>query len=193
MASEKTDTMVDHVRAELGDRPGMGSELSWWQQPLLRRLYLMMPFLFLGSTTLRYDGSLLNGLQTMDSWQSCAYYLFVSTRQSTTNISFRFWPSSWINTRHLWCYAWFWWPCRPSICSLYYRLFWQKKRDRNWLPFYPYGCNSLGVPAYLQSRPHVLGRSIFHWFWIQHKQCNLSIAYYRNFSSKAPGKADDSV
>jgi hypothetical protein len=65
--------MVDHVELELGDQQAMGSELSWWQQPLLRRLYFMMPFLFLGSTTLGYDGSLLNGLQTMDSWQDCAY------------------------------------------------------------------------------------------------------------------------
>jgi hypothetical protein len=49
----------------------MGSEVPWWKQQMLRRLYFMMPFLFLGSTTLGYDGSLLNGLQTMDSWQDC--------------------------------------------------------------------------------------------------------------------------
>lgn len=43
----------------------------WYKQPELRRLYLMMPFLFLGSTTLGYDGSLLNGLQTMPAWKEC--------------------------------------------------------------------------------------------------------------------------
>jgi len=43
----------------------------WYKQPELRKLYLMMPFLFLGSTTLGYDGSLLNGLQTMPAWKSC--------------------------------------------------------------------------------------------------------------------------
>lgn len=53
--------------------PDMSQTLSWWKQPMLRRLYLMMPFLFLGSTTLGYDGSLLNGLQTMPSWQDCAF------------------------------------------------------------------------------------------------------------------------
>ncbi|KAJ4373200.1 hypothetical protein N0V83_003493 [Neocucurbitaria cava] len=42
----------------------------WYKQPELRKLYLMMPFLFMGSTTLGYDGSLLNGLQTMPSWQA---------------------------------------------------------------------------------------------------------------------------
>ncbi|KIM93674.1 hypothetical protein OIDMADRAFT_137244 [Oidiodendron maius Zn] len=47
----------------------MSDELSWWKQPNLRRLYLMLPFLFLGSTTLGYDGSLLNGLQSMETWQ----------------------------------------------------------------------------------------------------------------------------
>ncbi|KAF2188511.1 general substrate transporter [Zopfia rhizophila CBS 207.26] len=46
-------------------------ERPWYKQPELRKLYLMMPFLFLGSTTLGYDGSLLNGLQTMPAWQSC--------------------------------------------------------------------------------------------------------------------------
>ena len=43
----------------------------WYKQSELRKLYLMMPFLFLGSTTLGYDGSLLNGLQTMPAWQAC--------------------------------------------------------------------------------------------------------------------------
>ena len=46
-------------------------ERPWYKQPELRKLYLMMPFLFLGSTTLGYDGSLLNGLQTMPAWQAC--------------------------------------------------------------------------------------------------------------------------
>ncbi|KAF2677190.1 general substrate transporter [Lentithecium fluviatile CBS 122367] len=45
----------------------------WYQQPELRKLYMMMPFLFLGSTTLGYDGSLLNGLQTMPAWKSCSH------------------------------------------------------------------------------------------------------------------------
>ncbi|SPO01047.1 related to hexose transporter protein [Cephalotrichum gorgonifer] len=47
-----------------------GSTLPWWQQTGLRNLYGMMVFLFLGSTTLGYDGSLLNGLQTMNTWQT---------------------------------------------------------------------------------------------------------------------------
>ncbi|KAH8652644.1 general substrate transporter [Tricladium varicosporioides] len=46
------------------------STIGWWRQPYLRQLYFLMPFLFLGSTTLGYDGSVLNGLQTMESWQS---------------------------------------------------------------------------------------------------------------------------
>lgn len=43
--------------------------MTWWKRRGLLRLYLMMPILFLGSTINGYDGSLLNGLQTMDSWQ----------------------------------------------------------------------------------------------------------------------------
>ncbi|VUC30240.1 unnamed protein product [Clonostachys rosea] len=45
-----------------------GSDLPFWKQPELRKLYALTLILFLGSTTLGYDGSLLNGLQTMKSW-----------------------------------------------------------------------------------------------------------------------------
>jgi hypothetical protein len=45
--------------------------VTWWKHPGLRRLYIMMPVLFLGSTVNGYDGSLLNGLQTMVPWQEC--------------------------------------------------------------------------------------------------------------------------
>jgi MFS family permease len=45
--------------------------VTWWKDPGLRKLYVMMPVLFLGSTINGYDGSLLNGLQTMVPWQTC--------------------------------------------------------------------------------------------------------------------------
>jgi MFS family permease len=61
---------VDHAMDQYPVAP-QGSELPFWKQPELRKLYGMMVFLFLGSTTLGYDGSLLNGLQTMDSWRTC--------------------------------------------------------------------------------------------------------------------------
>lgn len=48
-------------------------DIHWWKQPGLRRLYLLMPFLFLGSTTLGFDGSLLNGLQAMPTWKECKF------------------------------------------------------------------------------------------------------------------------
>lgn len=49
--------------------------VSWWKNPGLRKLYAMMPIFFLGSTLTGYDGSLLNGLQTMPPWQNCSSYL----------------------------------------------------------------------------------------------------------------------
>lgn len=61
--SEEVETTKAHI---------MGDEtVHWWKQAGLRRLYLLMPFLFLGSTTLGYDGSLLNGLQAMPTWKEC--------------------------------------------------------------------------------------------------------------------------
>ncbi|KAL4949678.1 major facilitator superfamily domain-containing protein [Aspergillus filifer] len=48
-------------------------KVTWWKHSGLRRLYIMMPILFWygfkGSTINGYDGSLLNGLQTMPSWR----------------------------------------------------------------------------------------------------------------------------
>ncbi|KAL4799497.1 hypothetical protein BDV19DRAFT_385266 [Aspergillus venezuelensis] len=46
--------------------------LPWYHQPKLRQLYLMMVILLLASTSLGYNASLLNGLQTMDTW--AAYF-----------------------------------------------------------------------------------------------------------------------
>ena len=45
--------------------------VTWWRHPGLRKLYSMMPILLIGATINGYDGSLLNGLQTMDPWQDC--------------------------------------------------------------------------------------------------------------------------
>lgn len=64
-------TATETVLADNPPNTPVGADVHWWQQPNLRNLYLLMPFLFLGSTTLGYDGSLVNGLQTMPSWQEC--------------------------------------------------------------------------------------------------------------------------
>lgn len=72
---QKESHGVDHVDVATMDdshlQPPEASTLPWFKQTELRKLYFMMVFLFLGSTTLGYDGSLLNGLQTMQSWQTC--------------------------------------------------------------------------------------------------------------------------
>lgn len=46
-------------------------EVTWYKHAGLRKLYVMMPILMLCATVNGYDGSLLNGLQTMDTWQDC--------------------------------------------------------------------------------------------------------------------------
>jgi hypothetical protein len=61
----------EHVEFTIGHPDFKEDATPWWKQKNLRKLYLMMPLLFLGSTTLGYDGSLLNGLQTMPTWQEC--------------------------------------------------------------------------------------------------------------------------
>lgn len=46
-------------------------EVTWWRHAGLVRLYSMLPILFVASTIKGYDGSLLNGLQTMEPWRDC--------------------------------------------------------------------------------------------------------------------------
>ncbi len=46
-------------------------KVTWWKHKGLRKLYAMMPILFLGATINGYDSSLLNGLQTLKPWQNC--------------------------------------------------------------------------------------------------------------------------
>ena len=56
----------------------------WYKQSELRKLYINIGFLFLASSTLGYDGSLLNGLQTMTTWQTCTFTWPLSSDCSTT-------------------------------------------------------------------------------------------------------------
>lgn len=70
---EKTDNKVAPTTLpdENEHHGPRGSDVPFWKQPELRKLYALTLILFLGSTTLGYDGSLLNGLQTMKSWNEC--------------------------------------------------------------------------------------------------------------------------
>jgi hypothetical protein len=77
-------TATTNVEFASGSRPEE-EQAHWWLQPELRKLYLLMPFLFLGSTTLGYDGSLLNGLQTMPSWQNCEFSAFRRPKACLSN------------------------------------------------------------------------------------------------------------
>lgn len=71
MTDEKAmDVETNHAGLEAHEPKLEVPPVTWWKEPGLRHLYLMMPILFLGSTINGYDGSLLNGLQTMDQWRS---------------------------------------------------------------------------------------------------------------------------
>lgn len=62
---KRNNSVVSHVEIEV-------PRVTWYKHAGLRKLYLMMPILMLGSTINGYDGSLLNGLQTMVPWQDCS-------------------------------------------------------------------------------------------------------------------------
>ena len=44
-------------------------EVTWYKDPALRRTYLCLMFVVITSATNGYDGSIVNALQSMDSWQ----------------------------------------------------------------------------------------------------------------------------
>ncbi|KAJ5103767.1 hypothetical protein N7532_004296 [Penicillium argentinense] len=64
-----TSNAVHAEHATLGHPDVDIPDVTWWKHAGLRHLYFMMPILFLGASTNGYDGSLLNGLQTMTPWQ----------------------------------------------------------------------------------------------------------------------------
>ena len=71
---ETGETSVAHSEFISADPAPMEvPQVTWWKHRGLRKLYPMMPILFLGSTINGYDGSLLNGLQTMTPWQDCEH------------------------------------------------------------------------------------------------------------------------
>lgn len=84
----KATNKVDVVDAE-ANHVVMGLHVpvvTWWKRPGLRRLYLMMPILMLCATVNGYDGSLLNGLQTMVPWENCVDFPVSSLKPGLTNI-----------------------------------------------------------------------------------------------------------
>lgn len=74
---------IEHVELHALDKGNLGlyteehvhgleiPKVTWYRHKGLRRLYLMVPVLFLSATTNGYDSSLLNGLQTLAPWQDC--------------------------------------------------------------------------------------------------------------------------
>ncbi|KAL2833789.1 general substrate transporter [Aspergillus cavernicola] len=43
--------------------------VTWWKNPGMRRTYICLMFVILTSATNGYDGSMMNGLQTLEPWQ----------------------------------------------------------------------------------------------------------------------------
>lgn len=47
--------------------------VTWYKDPALRRTYICLMFVVLTSATNGYDGSMINGLQSLTYWQDCEY------------------------------------------------------------------------------------------------------------------------
>ena len=49
-------------------------EVTWWKDPALRKNYFCLMFVVITSATNGYDGSIVNALQSMDTWQEYFNY-----------------------------------------------------------------------------------------------------------------------
>jgi hypothetical protein len=194
MGNEKsaTEMALEESQVEFAiGHPDLADSTSWWKQTMLRRLYFMMPLLFLGSTTLGYDGSLLNGLQTMPSWQDCKSPR--SVQSSFTDMGPRFQSPDRIIARHLWRHAWLRRPRRSLVRSIHCRLPWPTERHRSRLSLRTIGSPPPSFPSCLEPKSHVPRRSLLYWLRKQHQQRNMPTIDRRNRTSKASRKGDDSV
>lgn len=45
--------------------------VTWFTDPAMRKTYICLMFVILTSATNGYDGSMVNGLQTLAPWQEC--------------------------------------------------------------------------------------------------------------------------
>lgn len=48
--------------------------ITWYKEKNLRGLYLLLCLAVLTSATNGYDGSMMNGLQSLKAWQDCKYW-----------------------------------------------------------------------------------------------------------------------
>jgi hypothetical protein len=69
-----TENQQVHGSRHVDEPPHLSvPDVTWCKQAGLRSLYLRMPILMLCATINGYDGSLLNGLQTIENWRACMF------------------------------------------------------------------------------------------------------------------------
>lgn len=62
----------------------MCTQESWWRVPHLVRLNLLLMVPFFAAYVGGFDGSMLNGIQTVEHWQECECRPFEPTAGSDT-------------------------------------------------------------------------------------------------------------
>ena len=89
----------------IGSSSGVFAELAraepkaWYQKPNLRTLYLcLIPAAMGVEWTSGFDGSIMNGLQSVEAWDSC---MFLSPLNNNLELIlfYRFWTAEGIDTR----------------------------------------------------------------------------------------------
>jgi hypothetical protein len=59
--------------------------VTWYKDPALRKTYIFLSFVILTSATNGYDGSMVNGLQSLDIWQDCKCHSKAEIRSAASD------------------------------------------------------------------------------------------------------------
>lgn len=54
-------------------------QVTWFTDPALRKTYICLMFVVLTSATNGYDGSMVNGLQSLNIWKECEFSFYQFT------------------------------------------------------------------------------------------------------------------
>lgn len=57
--------------------------VTWYKDPALRKNYICLMFVVITSATNGYDGSMVNGLQSLKPWQDCEFQDHPTTSRPT--------------------------------------------------------------------------------------------------------------
>ena len=135
--------------------------VTWYKDPALRKTYICLMFVVLTSATNGYDGSMINGLQSLHYWQECEYLLH-ETDDPNQLTSPRFRIPHWLPSWSSGLYYVHWLSRRFACGPLHRRRSGKKMGHNDRLSHHDSWCDP---PDDLDQPEDVHRRSLLPWIW----------------------------